>query len=98
MSRYDYTQIVKTVTTLARSATALKAQAADARVWFDRVSTGTDQEAADALAAAVLADTGVSVPPAEALVMVKAMREVTYWAATFAPTYVLDVRGPSALL
>jgi cell division FtsZ-interacting protein ZapD len=95
-SGYNITDINRTVATLARQATALKAQAADVRAWFDRISTGTDQEAADALVAHVEASGG-TLSAADALLLIQAMREVTFFAATFAPTYTLDVRGPSAL-
>jgi hypothetical protein len=95
-SGYIVTDINRTVATLARQATALKAQAADVRAWFDRISTGTNEEAADALIAHVQAGGG-TLSTADALLLVQALREITYWAGNFAPTYTLDVRGPSAL-
>lgn len=94
---YNFNTINATVATLAKDATALKAKAADIRAWFDRLSTGTDDEAATALRLAVESNGG-TLPQADALLLIRAMREVTFFAATFAPTYTLDVRGPSALI
>lgn len=93
----DGASFIRCVRVLANGATALKAQGADLRSWLDRLSTGTEQEAADAVVARVQAEGG-TISASDALLAVRATRELTFWTASFAPTYTLDVRGPSALL
>jgi hypothetical protein len=94
---YNVPDIDKDLADLAGLACAYKAKAADMRAWYDRISQGTDQEAADALIAKVEGDGGELDGP-KALLIIQAMREMTFWGATFAPTYTLDVRGPSSLI
>ena len=96
-SSYNVPDIESAVKILAQEACAFKAKAADLRAWFDRISTGTDTEARDALIAKVASEGG-TLSTDRALLIIQAMREFTYWGATFAPTYTTDVRGPSSLL
>lgn len=95
---YTVSAVDKNVGDMARLACAFKAEAADLRAWFDRISTDADDSVAAAALKAAIEGDGGTITDAKALKTIQAMREFTYWAATFAPTHTLDVRGPSALL
>ena len=56
-----------------------------------------DDICAAALKAKIEADGG-TITDAKALKLVQAIREMTYWAMSFAPTHTLDVRGPTSLI
>jgi DICT domain-containing protein len=90
---YNVPDIDVTLADFVNQAAVLHSKLVRYRAWFDRISTGTDQQAADALVAKVAADGGTLSGP-KALLIIQAMREVTYWGGLYAPTYCLDVSGP----
>ncbi len=97
---YNMPDIDRTVASLAQGSLKLCAQAADLRKWLERVAPNGEADkkaAAAALAGKVNAD-GQSLDPDKALLIVNAIYEMTWWANSFAPTYTLDVRGPSSLI
>lgn len=95
---YNVAEINEKVGALARAGCAYKAECADLRAWLDRISTDADPAVvAAALKAKVVGDGG-TISDADALKLVNAILEFTYWAATFVPTHTVDVRGPSSLV
>lgn len=71
------------------------AEAADLRKWLDRISADGDPTV---VATALKAAFDGAPSSTDALKLVNAIQEMSYWTATFAPTHTLDVRGPSSFL
>lgn len=85
----------------SRECRNVKAHGENVQAWFDAacgaVNNGSNVAARATTLKAKMDDDGSTLSQAEVEDIVKALDEMLYWAATFAPVETLKVSGPSTL-
>lgn len=95
MELYSPNQMRSSLISISQRVLDLKDDLAKMRRWYDRISTNSDDNAAATALENVITADGYTITHPEALLFIKAMREMTFWGATFAPTFTLDISGPN---
>lgn len=86
------------LSTFVRHCRGVKRDGSALQAWFDRACGAANNGSNGAARASTLKgkieSNGGTISQADAELMVRAFDEALYWAASYAPTYSLDVSGP----
>lgn len=98
---YTSGEVNRVLSAFSRECRNVKAHGANLQAWFDAAcgaaNNGSNVAARATALKAKMDDDGSTLTQGEVEDVVKALDEMLYWAATFAPVETLKVSGPTSL-